>query len=1038
MRSSEDIPRLCIPAPGSRQHRRPPLTFAPTTRPTRPSPVLPSKPTSCCVPTTGWTNDCPADFALAIERAAGPGEGSCSGITHADGIVACPIPAHLLEREEFPRLLLLATAPDDQGNVTRASAHVPASQSADILEVQREGVFAPGEVVPIRLAAPFEEGNALVSIEREGVLDAFVVQLNGPQTIDLPVRPNYAPRIQVSALAIAARGPDTGSHLPGTLEEVGNRALLDLASWRPEKASDSIQIRVSDVENTLDVAVETDRDSYRTRDIARARVTVRNPDNKPPSDAEFALYVVDEGLLEMWPNRSAEILKRMMGWRDVDVSSRSSSDAMDESLRLTNAGARGPFGLDSYLPTGGLRWGLVTGNYLGPRPIGAALRRERFDPLLLWRSRVATDDHGTAEIDIPLNDLVSAFRIVAVATAGAHLFGTGEATIGTTQDLVLHHALPPRVREGDRLQATFAVRNASDAPQRIEVMASAEGLPRLRPQTLVLPAGASDEVSWRVGVPAGIDHLDWDVSATSAQGSDRLGTRQIVAPAVPVRVQQATLVRVDRQLNLPVASPAKALPDRGGVAVSLQSSIAGGLDAVREYMTEYPHTGLEGKVSVAVALNDPKRWSMAMADLERWMDEDGLLRFFPSDRLAGSPVLTAYLLTIAHANGWTVPEDLRRRLTSGLERYLDDDIRRHEAFPHGAARFSRLSALAALARQGAIDERMLHDVDPNLEMLPTSSLLDWIDVLDRAEPAHPDLAAAKAILRSRLNLQGTSLALSTEHRDRLWWLMVSTDSNAARAVVTLLDAPDWHADMPRMVRGLVGRRQRGRWDTTVANAWGAVATARYVAAFEQASPSGTSLVEMGGRKHRVSWQDTESPARIDIPWSAAKTLTLDHEGRGQPWAFVALRAAVPLRKAVRRGYRIARTVQDDDANRGRGWRRGDVAHVELAIDADRDMTWVVVEDPLPPGAVVLGSGLGGDSAMLHDSYRHGDRWPVFTERGLDSYRAYFRHVPNGRFTLRYSVRYNAAGKFRLPPARVEAMYAPEMYAELPVAAITIR
>ena len=76
--------------------------------------------------------------------------------------------------------------------------------------------------------------------------------------------------------------------------------------------------------------------------------------------------------------------------------------------------------------------------------------------------------------------------------------------------------------------------------------------------------------------------------------------------------------------------------------------------------------------------------------------------------------------------------------------------------------------------------------------------------------------------------------------------------------------------------------------------------------------------------------------------------------------------------------------------------------------------------------------------MLDDSYRRGDSWPVFAERGFDSYRAYFRYVPRGRATLRYSVRYNTAGTFRLPPARVEAMYAPEMYAEQPIAPITIR
>ena len=968
-------------------------------------------------------------------------EGTCSGVTDANGTLACPVPEHLTEFEEhtnsgFVYTAIRATARDAQGRITRTSARIDPRREDGILSVESVDEIAPGETLPIRLSVPFERASALVSVEREGVLDAFVVQLNGPRTIDLPVRSNYAPNVRVSALAIANGEPDTGGGLPSTLEMIGDRARMDLASWLPDKASGSIPIRVSKAANTLHIGVETDRDSYRTRDSARVRITVEDPDKRPVRDAELALYAVDEGLLEMWPNRSAGILHAMLAQRGIDVASRSGSEAMSDSLTLHKVAAQGRVGPGFYLPRGGLpRFAFAAS--LAPGPIPDAFRREHFDPLLLWRGRLAVDDNGTAEIDIPLNDLVTSFRIVADATAGAHLFGTGEATIRTTQELVLHDALPPVVRERDSFLATFAVRNASDAPQRLEVVAHAEGLPKLRSRSLTLPANASDEVSWRVRVPAGVDGLEWDVTARSELASDRLGTRQIVTPAVPVRVQQATLVHLDRHVDLPVARPADALPDRGGVAVSLQPSIAGGLGTMREYMAELPHTSLERRVSAAVAMGDAERWLAVTADLETWMDEDGLLKFFPSDRLVGSPVLTAYVLVIADANGWSVPEHPRARMISGLERYLDNEIDRHEPFPRAAPSLARLSALAALARHGSVDDKLLLDFDPNLELLPTSSLLDWIDTLHRVGPAHPDLATAKAILRSRLNLQGTSLAFSTEDRDRLWWFMVSTDGNAARAIATLLGDPDWHADMPRMMRGLIGRQQRGRWDTTVANAWGAVATARFAAAFENMPVSGTSLVEMGAEKHRPVWQPTEPPARIDIPWSAGKALMLGHEGTGAPWGLVELRAAVPAREAVWRGYRIARTAAAE-GKRHRGWRRGDVAHVEVAIDAERDMTWVVVEDALPPGAVVLGSGLGGDSAMLDDNYRPGDSWPVFAERGFDSYRAYFRYVPKGRTTLRYSVRYNTAGTFRLPPTRVEAMYAPEMYAEQPIAPITIR
>jgi hypothetical protein len=93
---------------------------------------------------------------------------------------------------------------------------------------------------------------------------------------------------------------------------------------------------------------------------------------------------------------------------------------------------------------------------------------------------------------------------------------------------------------------------------------------------------------------------------------------------------------------------------------------------------------------------------------------------------------------------------------------------------------------------------------------------------------------------------------------------------------------------------------------------------------------------------------------------------------------------------------------------------------------------VVVDDPVPAGASVLGTGLGRDSRILAaGEKREGWVWPAFEERKFDSFRAYYRFVPKGRWTLEYSVRLSNPGEFVLPPTRVEALYAPEMFGELP-------
>ncbi len=113
--------------------------------------------------------------------------------------------------------------------------------------------------------------------------------------------------------------------------------------------------------------------------------------------------------------------------------------------------------------------------------------------------------------------------------------------------------------------------------------------------------------------------------------------------------------------------------------------------------------------------------------------------------------------------------------------------------------------------------------------------------------------------------------------------------------------------------------------------------------------------------------------------------------------------------------------------------------VQLDIDAQTDMTWVVVNDPVPAGATILGSGLGRDSeaATLHEATPRG-AWPAFVERGFDGYRAYYEYVPKVRFSVEYTARLNTVGTFGLPPTRVEALYAPSTYGALPNAPLVVQ
>jgi hypothetical protein len=100
---------------------------------------------------------------------------------------------------------------------------------------------------------------------------------------------------------------------------------------------------------------------------------------------------------------------------------------------------------------------------------------------------------------------------------------------------------------------------------------------------------------------------------------------------------------------------------------------------------------------------------------------------------------------------------------------------------------------------------------------------------------------------------------------------------------------------------------------------------------------------------------------------------------------------------------------------------------------------VVLADPLPTGGAILAGGTlaqqaraVGETAGSAESAEAGARiWPSYEERSQEAWRAYFEQLPRGRHVLEYTLRLNNAGRFLLPGTRVEAMYAPENFAELP-------
>lgn len=986
----------------------------------------------------------------------------CQGRTDSRGKFLCQ------PRTTDPgNIYLLAETGDKAGNVALAGTSYWVSAVGDLWftagnqdridVIPEKRSYAPGEIARLQVRTPFREAMALVSVEAAGIIDTQVVPLSRFRpVIELPVKGEWGPNVFISVLVVRGRVEPLKWY---SLFQWGWRepvawfrewwnplqptAMVDLAKPAYRLGLAAIDVGVDAFRLKVDVTPE--KQDYQVREQAQVRIRVTQPDGKPaPAGTEVAFVAVDQALLELRPNESWKLLDAMLQKRAYQVET---ATAQSQVIGKRHFGRKA-------VPAGG-------GG-------GRAPARELFDTLLLWNPRVVLDASGSAAISVPLNDSLTEFRLVAVADSGVGLFGTGGASLKTRQDLQLISGLPPLVREKDRYSALLTLRNGTARAMTVSVSArQGDRAPEIREVNLAAESAA--ELAWPGEAPENEGALVWEFDAVEkgGTGKDRLRITQQVAPAVPIAVQQASFGRIDGKLEVPAALPAGAVSGKngppGGIEVGLSARLSTPPPGVKRFFEEYPFVCLEQKTSVAIGLRDATRWQQVVDALPTYLDANGLARYFPGDGSdgqrgnAGSPALTAYVLDASSAAGFGIPPALAQRMERGLAAFAEGRIKPEHWSPQSDLVVRKLAAIEALTRRGGASYSPLSAIS-SLEIeplrLPSSALIDWYLIVRRLS-ALPDraarLSAVEREIRNRLSYLGGRLVFTSERADYWWWLMVSGDANAFRLIEAVIDDPAWKDDLPALVQGAMLRQQRGRWLTTVANVWATIALDKFGNAFEREAVSGTTRAALGnGPAQSFVWPPNagiaasagDSANKMMLPWplkaSPGGKLQLAHEGSGRPWAAMQVLAAVPAREAVANGFRVTREVTPVQEKQSGKVSRGDVWRVRLTVESDQEMSWVVLSDPIPAGARILGEGDGRDSHIAGSGEREtGVAWPAFVERSFGAYRAYYGYVPRGRFSIDYTLRLNNAGEFSLPATRVEAMYAPEVFGESPNARVIV-
>ncbi|MBX3203532.1 MAG: hypothetical protein KF764_00625 [Labilithrix sp.] len=1013
-----------------------------------------------------------------------------------------------------------ATASDAQSNTVRASMAVygtedaPTSPTAWAVD-DRHGIkleankktYDIGDTAKVLLRSPFKEGQALVTVERNGVLWRQVVPIKGPvPVVDVPIRADFYPNAFVSVVAVRGRiqaAPASGADLGG-----------------PEFRFGWSELRVNEEAHRLDVSITDPKREYQPGSTVEADVVVKDKDGKPVESA-LTFYVVDEGVLALTSYVTPDPLPAFVHRRKMSVFTFDNREGLARILPMKAGERLSPLGWEYALarnPGDAYDKGDDGGD-------GDGTKRADFRTTAYFEAGRKTDKTGKARFSFKLPDNLTTFRLMAVAAGADDRFGSGESRVTTFRRLMARPALPRLLRVGDALEASVIVSSKLDdktrdtSPMKVDVKMNAAGLTVTGPaaRSVTMARGGQMEVRFPVKATAPGEALV-AFEVRSGNDVDRVEMKRKVA--LPVSIGKVAIygeTAGDAAIGLGDLSAMRR--DYGGLEVRVSSSALVGLGMTMDRLEEYPYGCTEqvtSKILPLVAMMDLAKdayppakangvLDAALETILKRQNHDGGFGFW--DKGASEPWLSAYaMLAVAGAaeKKRFVPRDViergrdylsmslaaaTRRLAR-LERDGDDGARSHDdrdgdddGAPLTEAERRERQAIArkldfigatvvgdALSTLGSPNPgalNVLYDARAGQRLFGQAALLH---AMARGDMNPAQIKTLATEIEARLRVGPNSADVDEDDAYSMSPVLDSRTRTHAMVLRALLAADPKHALAPRLARRLLALRQQdGAWRTTQEDAWSLLALADYRRLQESGQGALEARALLGGSELLES-KFPRGSLREDKIFVSADALmtrgpTLAFEARGGSLFYSArldyATSALPARARDEGLFvtKLVRGVAPSAVNEALATipkrsadavNAGELVVVDLLFESAEPRDHIVLDDPLPAGLEALDYDLDTTSQASRDAEEKPlDRKAKFlgtTFRTAKSRRevrddrvvTFFDTIEPGMYRVRYLARATSIGSFVVPPTRIEAMYAPEVYGRTAATTLTVR
>jgi uncharacterized protein YfaS (alpha-2-macroglobulin family) len=1025
--------------------------------------------------------------------------GTC-GVVTAAAAEACA-----LRVPEAGYFIVRATAKDRRGNTVRASTSLYAlSDKPDAetrigwsegdarvvkLEADKKS-YEPGDTAKILVRNPFKDAEALLTIERGGVLASQTMELHGSMpVVSVPIRDDYFPNVFVSLHLVRGRlqaPPATGADIAG-----------------PDYRDGYVELAVSPETHRLHVDVRADAKEHRPGDPLDADVVVKDARGAPVR-AEVTFYAVDEGVLMLTGYRTPDPIAAFTQPRSLAVFGMESRDhlarilALKAGEKLRNLGWQTRGGEDKGDDGGG-------GDESGGKP-----RREFKNTAYFEAGRITGDD-GKVHFHFKLPDNLTTFRLMAVAAA-TDRFGSGDTKVVSSKKLMARPALPRAVRVGDKLDASVVVSGKAlgEIPVLVRMAIHSGGLQisGAAAQRVTLPASGNVEVHFPVVARAAGDAT---ITFSVSGGGERDSVEVKKHIELPLHLESTAVYgETNRAAAIALGDLSKIRSDQGSLDVRVSSSALVGLAATFDQLDEYPYgcteqlasrmipllslDDLARSVGVRVPASTDTRMQDAVASLLAHQHDSGGFGYWDNDE--EEPWLSAYAmlaLDAASKHGFYVPHDaldngvtyLRRALArekftadeaadDASKKDATDDEDEVEQPGDGSSLLTaadRLSlayaeaafmadALASLGKPDPGYLNRLYDARANEPIFSQALLLH---AMARAAMPKSQTQTLAAEIVGRLRVDAD--AAYAEEQGTLYAPLLDSPERTTALVLRALLAVDPKQPLaPRLAKGVLAARKSGAWGSTQENAWSLVALDAYRKDQEAPRPDFDVNVFLGSERiGQESFHDRSlRDERISLVPSKVKRLggplTFAMKGTGKLFYSAELKYEVAdlPKKPIDRGLFVQKTMravkladlaqatQFIPRRTSLSAEAGDLVVVDVLLESAEPEEQVVIDDPLPAGLepVDFDFATTGRLHAVDDSVRTDKKPPkdALDDVGMpfrqttyhremkdDRVLTFIPHVLPGMYHFRYLARATVVGTYVMPPTSAACMYTPDVF-----------